>query len=159
MAIDRSIPIDGTVEAGEEQGLEVTIENPDSVSVETEDGGMIIDFDPQAKRQNAYAGFYENLAEYIDEDVLQGIGSDLCSAFDADKESRKEWEESYTKGLDQLGLKVEERTQPWDGACGVFHPMLSEAVIKFQSQAISEIFPAKGPVRTQIVGKIGRAHV
>lgn len=154
MAIDRSIPIDGTVEAGEEQGLEVTIENPDSVSVETEDGGMIIDFDPQAEKQNAYAGFYENLAEYIDEDVLQGIGSDLCSAFDADKESRKEWEESYTKGLDQLGLKVEERTQPWDGACGVFHPMLSEAVIKFQSQAISEIFPAKGPVRTQIVGKI-----
>ena len=154
MAIDRSIPIDGTVEAGEEQGLEVTIENPDSVSVETEDGGMIIDFDPQAEKQNAYAGFYENLAVYIDEDVLQGIGSDLCSAFDADKESRKEWEESYTKGLDQLGLKVEERTQPWDGACGVFHPMLSEAVIKFQSQAISEIFPAKGPVRTQIVGKI-----
>jgi len=154
LAIDRSIPIDGTVEAGEEQGLEVTIENPDSVSVETEDGGMIIDFDPQAEKQNAYAGFYENLAEYIDEDVLQGIGSDLCSAFDADKESRKEWEESYTKGLDQLGLKVEERTQPWDGACGVFHPMLSEAVIKFQSQAISEIFPAKGPVRTQIVGKI-----
>ena len=154
MAIDRDIPIDGTVEAGEEQGLEVTIENPDSVSVETEDGGMIIDFDPQAEKQSAYAGFYENLAEYIDEDILQSIGSDLCSAFDADKDSRKEWEESYTKGLDQLGLKVEERTQPWDGACGVFHPMLSEAVIKFQSQAISEIFPAKGPVRTQIVGKI-----
>lgn len=154
MAIDRDIPIDGTVEAGEEQGLEVTIENPDSVSVETEDGGMIIDFDPQSEKQSAYAGFYENLAEYIDEDILQGIGSDLCSAFDADKDSRKEWEESYTKGLDQLGLKVEERTQPWDGACGVFHPMLSEAVIKFQSQAISEIFPAKGPVRTQIVGKI-----
>ena len=154
MAIDRDIPIDGTVEAGEEQGLEVTIENPDSVSVETEDGGMIIDFDPQSEKQSAYAGFYENLAEYIDEDILQSIGSDLCSAFDADKDSRKEWEESYTKGLDQLGLKVEERTQPWDGACGVFHPMLSEAVIKFQSQAISEIFPAKGPVRTQIVGKI-----
>jgi hypothetical protein len=154
LAIDRDIPIDGTVEAGEEQGLEVTIENPDSVSVETEDGGMIIDFDPQSEKQSAYAGFYENLAEYIDEDILQGIGSDLCSAFDADKDSRKEWEESYTKGLDQLGLKVEERTQPWDGACGVFHPMLSEAVIKFQSQAISEIFPAKGPVRTQIVGKI-----
>ncbi len=115
---------------------------------------MIMEFDPQAEKQNAYEGFYENLAEYIDEDVLQGIGSDLCSAFDADKESRKEWEESYTKGLDQLGLKVEERTQPWDGACGVFHPMLSEAVIKFQSQAISEIFPAKGPVSTQIVGKI-----
>jgi len=154
LAIDRDIPIDGTVEAGEEQGLEVTIENPDSVSVETEDGGMIIDFDPQSEKQSAYAGFYENLAEYIDEDILQSIGSDLCSAFDADKDSRKEWEESYTKGLDQLGLKVEERTQPWDGACGVFHPMLSEAVIKFQSQAISEIFPAKGPVRTQIVGKI-----
>ena len=156
MAIDRlqpQTPIEGLVEQ-EEQGLEIEIENPDSVSIETEDGGMIIDFDPQGDKQGAYAGFYENLAEYIDDDVLQSIGSELCSAFDADKESRKEWEESYTKGLDQLGLKVEERTQPWNGACGVFHPMLSEAVIKFQSQAISEIFPAKGPVKTQIVGKI-----
>ena len=156
MAIDRlepQTPIEGLVEQ-EEQGLEIEIENPDSVSIETEDGGMIIDFDPQGDKQGAYAGFYENLAEYINDDVLQSIGSELCSAFDADKESRKEWEESYTKGLDQLGLKVEERTQPWNGACGVFHPMLSEAVIKFQSQAISEIFPAKGPVKTQIVGKI-----
>ena len=71
-----------------------------------------------------------------------------------DKNSRKEWEETYTKGLDQLGLKIEERTQPWNGACGVFHPMLSEAVIRFQSQAISEIFPPQGPVKTKIVGKI-----
>ena len=156
MAIDRlkpQTPVEGLVEQ-DEQGLEIEIENPDSVSIETEDGGMIIDFDPEGDKQGAYAGFYENLAEYIDDDVLQSIGSELCSAFDADKESRKEWEESYTKGLDQLGLKVEERTQPWNGACGVFHPMLSEAVIKFQSQAISEIFPAKGPVKTQIVGKI-----
>ena len=71
-----------------------------------------------------------------------------------DRDSRKEWEETYTKGLDQLGLKIEERTQPWNGACGVFHPMLSEAVIRFQSQAIAEIFPAAGPVKTKIVGKI-----
>jgi hypothetical protein len=93
LAIDRlqpQTPIEGLVEQ-EEQGLEIEIENPDSVSIETEDGGMIIDFDPQGDKQGAYAGFYENLAEYIDDDVLQSIGSELCSAFDADKESRKEW--------------------------------------------------------------------
>ena len=77
-----------------------------------------------------------------------------CVWFNGDKESRSEWEETYTKGLDQLGLKFEDRTEPWAGACGVFHPMMSEAVIRFQSQAISEMFPAQGPVRTKIVGKI-----
>ena len=155
MAIEKLNPEQDGVEGMPAEGeVEVTIENPDAVSIETEDGGVIVDFDPQQELQSAYAGFYENLAEYIDEDVLNGIGSDLVAAFNADKDSRKEWEESYTKGLDQLGLKIEERTEPWNGACGVFHPMLSEAVVRFQSQAISEIFPAKGPVRTQVVGKM-----
>ena len=155
MAIEKLNPEQDGVEGMPAEGeVEVTIENPDAVSIETEDGGVIVDFDPQQELQSAYAGFYENLAEYIDEDVLNGIGSDLVAAFNADKDSHKEWEESYTKGLDQLGLKIEERTEPWNGACGVFHPMLSEAVVRFQSQAISEIFPAKGPVRTQVVGKM-----
>ena len=155
MAIEKLNPEQDGVEGMPAEGeVEVTIENPDAVSIETEDGGVIVDFDPQEELQNAYAGFYENLAEYIDEDILNGIGSDLVAAFNSDKDSRKEWEESYTKGLDQLGLKIEERTEPWNGACGVFHPMLSEAVVRFQSQAISEIFPAKGPVRTQVVGKM-----
>ena len=155
MAIEKLNPEQDGVEGMPAEGeVEVTIENPDAVSIETEDGGVIVDFDPQEELQSAYAGFYENLAEYINEDILNGIGSDLVAAFNADKDSRKEWEESYTKGLDQLGLKIEERTEPWSGACGVFHPMLSEAVVRFQSQAISEIFPAKGPVRTQVVGKM-----
>ena len=155
MAIEKLNPEQDGVEGMPAEGeIEVTIENPDAVSIETDDGGVIVDFDPQEELQSAYAGFYENLAEYINEDILNGIGSDLVAAFNADKDSRKEWEESYTKGLDQLGLKIEERTEPWNGACGVFHPMLSEAVVRFQSQAISEIFPAKGPVRTQVVGKM-----
>ena len=152
MAIEKLNPEQDGVEGMPAEGeVEVTIENPDAVSIETEDGGVIVDFDPQEELQNAYAGFYENLAEYIDEDILNGIGSDLVAAFNSDKDSRKEWEESYTKGLDQLGLKIEERTEPWNGACGVFHPMLSEAVVRFQSQAISEIFPAKGPVKAQVI--------
>jgi hypothetical protein len=90
----------------------------------------------------------------MDESTLNELGGDLISQYQADKDSRSEWEESYVKGLDQLGLKIEERTTPWAGACGVFHPMLSEAVIRFQSQSIAEMFPAQGPVRTKIVGKL-----
>ena len=153
MAIERTpaTPVEGLIEQ-EPEAISIAIENPDSVSIETEDGGMLIDFDPQDEKLDS--NFGDNLAIVIDETDLERIGSELIAAFQNDKDSRKDWEETYTKGLDQLGLKIEERTQPWNGACGVFHPMLSEAVIKFQSQAISEIFPAKGPVKTKIVGKI-----
>ena len=114
---------------------------------------MIIDFEPD--KQNIMAeDFDSNLADYMDESTLNELGGDLISQYQADKDSRSEWEESYVKGLDQLGLKIEERTTPWAGACGVFHPMLSEAVIRFQSQSIAEMFPAQGPVRTKIVGKL-----
>ena len=153
MAIERTpaTPVEGLIEQ-EPEAISIAIENPESVSIETEDGGMLIDFDPQEDRPESEFG--DNLAEVIDENDLERIGSELIAAFQNDKDSRRDWEETYTKGLDQLGLKIEERTQPWNGACGVFHPMLSEAVIKFQSQAISEIFPASGPVKTKIVGKI-----
>ena len=153
MAIERTpaTPVEGLIEQEPEE-ISIAIENPDSVAIETEDGGMLIDFDPQDEKLNS--DFGDNLAEVIDENDLERIGSELIAAFQNDKDSRRDWEETYTKGLDQLGLKIEERTQPWNGACGVFHPMLSEAVIKFQSQAISEIFPASGPVKTKIVGKI-----
>jgi len=144
-------PIDGLVEMEPESGLDIEIE-----TTETDDGGMIIDFDPSSSQMNN-ADFNSNLVDFIDEDELTSIGNELISAFQADKDSRSEWEETYVKGLDQLGLKIEERTTPWNGACGVFHPMLSEAVVKFQSQAISEIFPASGPVRTKIVGNIDSA--
>jgi len=153
LAIERTpaTPVEGLIEQEPEE-ISIAIENPDSVAIETEDGGMLIDFDPQDEKLDS--DFGDNLAEVIDETDLERIGSELIAAFQNDKDSRKDWEETYTKGLDQLGLKIEERTQPWNGACGVFHPMLSEAVIKFQSQAISEIFPASGPVKTKIVGKI-----
>ena len=153
MAIERTpaTPVEGLIEQ-EPEAISIAIENPESVSIETEDGGMLIDFDPQEDKPESEFG--DNLAEIIDENDLERIGSELIGAFQNDKDSRRDWEETYTKGLDQLGLKIEERTQPWNGACGVFHPMLSEAVIKFQSQAISEIFPASGPVKTKIVGKI-----
>ena len=154
MAIERQTPftpVEGTEEADTDE-LSIAIENPDSVAISTEDGGMVIDFDPQEDKPESEFG--SNLVDFIDESELDRIGSDLVSQFNMDRDSRKEWEETYTKGLDQLGLKIEERTQPWNGACGVFHPMLSEAVIRFQSQAIAEIFPAGGPVKTKIVGKI-----
>ena len=155
MAIERTpaTPIEGTIEQ-EPKELEIMIENPESVAIETEDGGMIIDFKPRSGKSSGESEFNSNLTEYIDDGDLDKLGSKLISDYMGDKDSRKDWEETYIKGLDQLGLKIEERTVPWAGACGVFHPMLSEAVIRFQSQSISEMFPAKGPVRTKIVGKV-----
>ena len=156
MAIERdnpATPIAGTDEMPEQEELSISIDNPDSVAIATDDGGMIIDFEPD--KQNIMAeDFDSNLADYMDESTLNELGGDLISQYQADKDSRSEWEESYVKGLDQLGLKIEERTTPWAGACGVFNPMLSEAVIRFQSQSIAEMFPAQGPVRTKIVGKL-----
>ncbi len=156
MAIERqpATPVDGLIEQDQEEAdISIAIENPESVAIETDDGGMIIDFDPNASPVGD-EGFDSNLADFMDDDVLMELGNELVSAYNGDKESRADWEETYTKGLDQLGLKIEERTQPWAGACGVFHPMLSEAVIRFQSQSITEMFPAQGPVKTKIVGKI-----
>tara|TARA_Y100000401_G_scaffold58880_1_gene46670 strand:- start:543 stop:3008 length:2466 start_codon:yes stop_codon:yes gene_type:complete len=153
MAIEKQFvpatPVDGLVEM--EPEVEVEVE-----TTETEDGGMIVDFDPNASAMTD-ASFDSNLVDFIEEDELTSMGNELVGAYQSDKDSRSDWEETYVKGLDQLGLKIEERTTPWAGACGVFHPMLSEAVIKFQSQAISEIFPAAGPVRTKIVGTIDSA--
>jgi len=97
--------------------------------------------------------FFENLAEVLSEEALTKISSDLIGDFDADSASRKDWIQTYIDGLELLGLKIEERTEPWDGACGVFHPLLSEALVKFQSETIMETFPAGGPVRTKIIGK------
>ena len=147
-----STPVEGTIEQGAEE-VTVAIENPDSVAIQTDDGGMIIDFDPDSSPMGM-EDFNSNLAEFMSDTDLNEMGADLVSQFEADKDSRSEWEESYVKGLDQLGLKIEERTTPWAGACGVFHPMLSEAVVRFQSQSIAEMFPAQGPVRTKLVGKI-----
>jgi len=97
--------------------------------------------------------FYANLAEVLDPSDLNRVGNDLMQLFDADKASRQDWEQMYAKGLDLLGLRMEERTKPFRGAAGATHPMLQEAIIQFQAQAFRELMPAGGPVRTQILGK------
>ena len=150
MAIDKALSGSGTP-MQEGGSVEIEIVNPEAMSIQTPDGGMVIDFDPQAGDMIDHGA---NLAEYIDENELGSIKSEIMGAFEADRSSRSEWEETYIKGLDLLGLKIEERTTPWPGACGVFHPVLSEAVIRFQAQSIMETFPAKGPVRTQIIGDL-----
>lgn len=152
MAIDRlSTPFDA--EAVEGDDLEIIIEDPDAVSILDEEGGMIIDFDPNAELAMGIP-HDANLAEFVSENDLDVLAADLTAAFEADRQSRADWEDSYIRGLDLLGLKFEDRSIPWEGACGVFHPMLSEAVVRFQAQTIQEIYPASGPVKTTIVGKI-----
>ena len=98
-------------------------------------------------------GFDANLAEYMDESEMAALAADLLHDFDNDKNARKDWESTYIDGLDLLGLKIEDRSEPWQGACGVYHPMLTEAAIRFQSEMISETFPAQGPVKAKIIGK------
>ena len=152
MAIDRALRTPTPV--GQDMGeIEIEIENPESVSIETEDGGVLIDFGPEAGGLEG-ADHNANLAEFLDPRELTSLSSELVGHFKTDKESRSDWERSYIDGLELLGLKNEDRTTPWDGACGVFHPLLTEAVIRFQSQAIQELFPASGPVKTNIVGVI-----
>tara|TARA_R110002051_G_scaffold81806_1_gene146326 strand:- start:9683 stop:12163 length:2481 start_codon:yes stop_codon:yes gene_type:complete len=133
--------------------MEIEIVNPESVSIETEDGGIMFDFDPEANMSDEIP-FDANLAEYLEDQDLNELAGELVGLFRSDKESRSDWERTYIEGLDLLGLKHEDRTTPWDGACGVFHPLLTEAVIKFQSQSIQELFPASGPVKTTVVGVI-----
>jgi hypothetical protein len=133
---------------------EVTAKNPDAVSVETEDGGMIIDFTGEQVDEITGGDFDRNLAEEIDESDLQSMASELLGNFQTDQQSRSEWAKSYVKGLDLLGLKIEERQQPWAGSSGVFHPILTESIVRFQAQAMGEIYPASGPVRTKILGKM-----
>ena len=121
----------------------------------TEDGGMEIDFDPasMAIQTGAANDPNANLAEFLEEDVLDPIGSDLIDAFEDYKSSRDDWEQSYLKGLDLLGFKYEDRTEPFQGASGATHPVLAEAVTQFQSLAYKELLPADGPVRTRVMGK------
>ena len=124
----------------------------DSLMTEMDDGSVVIDFDPLSELMGGGEEFDSNLTESMEEKELRTIALDLIGKFNADKSSRGDWEQTYEEGLDQLGLEIEDRTTPWAGACGVFHPMLSEAVVRFQSQTIQEIMPAKGPVKTQIWG-------
>jgi len=118
---------------------------------ETEEGGAVIDFDPNDMPTEA--GFADNLSEFLKDDVLNEISNEIVGEFKADRESRHEWEFSYTKGLDLLGFKYQERSQPFQGASSVTHPMLAESVTQFQAQAFKELLPPAGPVKTQILGE------
>ena len=133
----------------DEEAIEIEIENPDSVTIGME--GIEVTLEPERESPE---DFDANLAEYLDERELSSIASDLLEDFETDQSSRKEWVDTYIDGLKLLGLKYEDRTEPWPGACGVFYPLLSEAAVRFQAESIMETFPASGPVKTQIIGKL-----
>ena len=155
---DRALYTTGPVGAGpapevmgvpEAPDLEIEIENPDSVTIDTD--GVEITLVPGD--DDLGDDFEANLADILDEAILEEVSGGLLGDYDNDINSRKDWEETYADGLKLLGLKYEERTEPWSGACGVFSPILTEAVVRFQSEAITELFPAAGPVKAKIIGK------
>jgi len=146
----------GQIQAIQEKMAQQRNQEPIEIN-ETEDGGVEIDFDPQAIAGVGSENHDENLAEALDDSVLVEIGSQIVSDHDDYKASRQEWEDAYTKGLDLLGFKYENRSEPFQGASGATHPVLAEAVTQFQSLAYKELLPAGGPVRTQIIGKIDQA--
>ena len=128
--------------------LEIEIENPESVTIGL-DGEPILEITAEEAEEN----FSANLAEEMDDRELQTIASELIGDYDDDVSSRRDWMQTYVDGLELLGLKIEERTEPWPGACGVYHPLMTEALVKFQSETMMATFPAAGPVKTQIIGK------
>ena len=127
-------------------------ELPEGIEIITEDdGGVTLDFDPMVNRERE-DDFYANLAEFMDDRELGSVASDLMEQYQANKASRQEWEEAYSKGLELLGFSYQERTQPFRGATGVTHPLLAEAAVQFQAQAFNELLPSEGPVRTAVMG-------
>ena len=154
MAIDKAIGqapmgLDENLLLGQEMepDIEIEIEDPERVSIEA--GGIKIEIEPGEEDDD----FNANLAEEMDEGELTEVCNDLLGEFEEDLSSRKDWMQTYVDGLELLGLKIEDRTEPWPGACGVYHPLLSEALVKFQAETIMETFPSSGPVKTQIIGK------
>ena len=146
------LDLDG-IELDDTPAIEIEIENPDDVKIGV--GGLEIDLMPEAETPDDIP-FDANLADFMDEGELQKIAGELVELIEADISSRKDWVETYVKGLEVLGMRYEERTEPWDGACGVFSTLLTEAAVRFQSETIIETFPAAGPVKTEIVGAIDR---
>ena len=128
-----------------EPDIEIEIEDPESVSINI--GGIEIEIIPEDD------DFSKNLAEDLSESELAILAGDLISDFEDDIASRKDWIQTYVDGLELLGLKIEERSEPWEGACGIYHPLLSEALVKFQAETVMSLFPAAGPVKTKIIGK------
>jgi hypothetical protein len=127
--------------------IEIEIEDPESVGIKI--GDLEIDIEPGVDEDE----FNKNLAEDMDDGALTTMASELIADYEDDLASRKDWIQTYVDGLELLGMKIEERSEPWEGACGVYHPLLSEALVKFQAETMMSMFPAAGPVKTQIIGK------
>ena len=163
--IDKALPnVTRTkIELPSEKGQEIQLpQEPPKQPIEitqTEDGGAEIDFDPAAMANVGGAGqnIDTNLAEFLEDDITDPIGADMMQNFEDYKASRDDWEQSYLKGLDLLGFKYEDRTEPFQGASGATHPVLAEAVTQFQSLAYKELLPADGPVRTRVMGQPSKA--
>ena len=134
--------------AQEEPDLEIEIEDPEEVTIKA--GDMEITIDPDRMDDDEFAA---NLAEEMDDDLLEKLASDLIGDYSGDVSSRKDWLDTYVDGLELLGLKLEDRSEPWEGACNVYHPLLTETLVKFQAETMTETFPASGPVKTTIIGK------
>jgi hypothetical protein len=152
MAIDKALyaaPQGIDELAAQEEPIEIEIEDPESVKIGMD--GLEVILEPEEDKEDDE--FNDNLAELIPDSQLAEIAGDLIGDYDDDVGSRKDWIQTYVDGLELLGLKIEERTEPWEGACGVYHPLLAEALVKFQAETMMSIFPAAGPVKTIIVGK------
>ena len=150
MAIDKALyqaPLGLDQIGAEEEPLEIEIEDPESVTISQGD------FTLEIKEAEDEEDFNKNLAEEMDESALATLSGDLIGDYEADVASRRDWVQTYVDGLELLGMKLEERMEPWAGACGVYHPLLTEAVVKFQAETMMETFPASGPVKTKIIGK------
>jgi len=132
----------------DEQAIEIEIEDPEKVTIGIGDAEIVIDPDAMGDEE-----FNKNLAEELSDKYMAELSSELLEDFTNDLNSRKDWLETYVDGLELLGLKIEERSEPWEGACAVYHPLLSEALVKFQAETMMETFPAAGPVKTSIIGK------
>jgi len=152
MAIDKALyqaPVGIDAAAENESPIEIDIEDPESVGIHADGLDVILEAGDDKEEE----GFNDNLAEYLNANELSTLAGDLVGDFDDDVSSRKDWIQTYVDGLELLGLKIEERAEPWEGACGVYHPLLAEALVKFQAETMMSIFPAMGPVKTVIIGK------
>jgi hypothetical protein len=149
MAIEKSLyqaPEGIDALADQEEEIEIEIVDPEEINIAIGDIGIRIGKEDKED-------FGDNLAEYVSDQVLATIADDLISDYEDDVASRKDWMQTYVDGLELLGLKIEERSEPWEGACGIYHPLLSEALVKFQAETMMSIFPAQGPAKTKIIGK------
>ena len=155
--VDKSLyalPTGVEEDAVDEEAIEIEIEDPESVTISACDTEITID--PDAAVDEA---FNENLAEELDDQILDEIAGELLEEFEGDINSRRDWLDTYVDGLELLGLKLEDRSEPWEGACNVFHPLMTEALVKFQAETMMETFPATGPVKCQIIGKETKENI